>query len=41
MAVALLADYGPPIDNADPAGRRRAIAALVKRIERAEKSLDT
>ena len=42
IAAALLAEYGRKIDIADPADPKKAIAALVKRIERLEKkSLDT
>ncbi len=42
IAAALLAKHGRQIDHADPADLKRAIAALVKRIERLEKkSLDT
>lgn len=42
IAAALVDKHGRKIDHADPADRKRAIAALVKRIERLEKkSLDT
>lgn len=41
IAAALLPEYGRPFDPANSADRRRAIAALCKRIERAEKSLDS
>lgn len=41
IAEALLTKYGREIDHADPAAWKKAIAALVKRIERLEKSLDT
>jgi len=39
IAEALLAKHGREIDLADPAARKKAIAALVKRIERLEKKL--
>jgi hypothetical protein len=42
IAAALVDKHGRLIDHADPTDRKRAIAALVKRIERLErKSLDT
>ncbi|MBW8878303.1 MAG: hypothetical protein JF614_25345 [Acidobacteria bacterium] len=42
IAAVLVDEHGREIDHADPDDRRRAIAALVKRIERLEKkSLDT
>jgi hypothetical protein len=42
IAEALLAKHGREFNPADPAGRKKAIGALVKRIERLEKkSLDT
>jgi hypothetical protein len=41
IAEALLSTHGRPIDHADPMDRKRAVAALTKRIERLEKrSLD-
>jgi hypothetical protein len=42
IAAALVDKHGREIDHADPADRKRAVGALVKRIERLEKkSLDT
>jgi len=42
IAEALVGTYGREIDHADPTDRKRAISALIKRIERLEKkSLDT
>lgn len=42
IAAALVDKHGREIDHADPADRKRAVDALVKRIERLEKkSLDT
>lgn len=42
IAAALVGKHGREMDHADPASRKRAITALLKRIERLEKrSLDT
>jgi hypothetical protein len=41
IAAALVDKHGRKIDHADPADWKRAVAALTKRIERLEKSLDT